>query len=69
MYTYTYVCGCVVGLSVVLNLLICENGKKAKKMTARNEREASEADLKAAKMQVEATDAAEETKKRLEKTM
>ncbi|KAG6644490.1 uncharacterized protein LOC122318045 [Carya illinoinensis] len=41
----------------------------AKKMTARNEREASEADLKAAKMQVEATDAAEETKKRLEKTM
>ncbi|XP_041021969.1 uncharacterized protein LOC121263201 [Juglans microcarpa x Juglans regia] len=41
----------------------------AKKMTARNEREASEADLRAAKMQVEAADAAEETKKGLEKTM
>ncbi|KAK7858544.1 uncharacterized protein LOC111988009 [Quercus suber] len=41
----------------------------AKKMTAKKEREATEADLKAAKMQVEATDAAEETKKRLDKSM
>ncbi|KAF8404743.1 hypothetical protein HHK36_009632 [Tetracentron sinense] len=38
---------------------------QAKKMTARNEEEASEADLQTAKMQVEATDAAEDTKKRL----
>lgn len=66
MYTCVCVCVRVVGLSIVL---MCENGKKAKKMTARNEREASEADLKAAKMQVEAAEAAEETKKRLEKTM
>ncbi|KAF8404745.1 hypothetical protein HHK36_009634 [Tetracentron sinense] len=40
-------------------------GRRAKKMTARNEEEASEADLQTAKMQVEATDAAEDTKKRL----
>ncbi|KAF9608234.1 hypothetical protein IFM89_008189 [Coptis chinensis] len=38
----------------------------AKKVTAKNEKEASEADLQTAKMQVEATEAAEETKKRLE---
>ncbi|XP_059462046.1 uncharacterized protein LOC132191042 [Corylus avellana] len=40
-----------------------------KKLTARNEKEATEADLMAAKMQVEAADAAEETKKRLDKSM
>ncbi|XP_062165473.1 uncharacterized protein LOC133871995 isoform X3 [Alnus glutinosa] len=40
-----------------------------KKLTARNEKEATEADLLAAKMQVEAADAAEEAKKRLDKTM
>lgn len=45
------------------------NWKQTKKVTARNEKEATEADLKAAKMQVEAADAAEETKKRLDKTM
>ena len=38
-------------------------------MTAKKEREATEADPKAAKMQVEATDDAEETKKRLDKSM
>ncbi|GMP80578.1 hypothetical protein CsSME_00035618 [Camellia sinensis var. sinensis] len=36
-----------------------------KKMTARNDKEATEADLQTAKMQVEATDAAEDIKKRL----
>lgn len=35
-------------------------------MTARNEKEASEADLVSAKMQVEAADSAEDTKNRLE---
>ena len=50
-------------------LLTWENWKQAKKMTAKKEREATEADLKAAKMQVEATDAAEETKKRVDKSM
>ncbi|KAE8057099.1 hypothetical protein FH972_013816 [Carpinus fangiana] len=40
-----------------------------KKLTARSEKEATEADLMAAKMQVEAADAAEETKKRLDKSM
>jgi hypothetical protein len=54
------------GLSL---LLIWENWKQAKKLTAKNEREATEADLKASKMQVEAADAAEETKKRLDKSM
>ena len=48
---------------------LSENWKQAKKLTAKNEREATEADLKASKMQVEAADAAEETKKRLEKSM
>jgi hypothetical protein len=54
------------GLSL---LLIWENWKQAKKLTAKNKREATEADLKASKMQVEAADAAEETKKRLDKSM
>ena len=61
--------------------LIWGNWKQAKKLTAKNEREATEADLKAAKMQVEAADlkaakmqveaadAAEENKKRLDKSM
>ncbi|KAK2981046.1 hypothetical protein RJ640_005938 [Escallonia rubra] len=35
-------------------------------MRARSEKEASEADLQASKMQVEAADAAEDTKKHLE---
>jgi hypothetical protein len=60
IYVYFY------GLSL---LLIWENWKQAKKLTAKNEREATEADLKAAKMQVEAADAAEENKKRLDKSM
>lgn len=34
-------------------------------MTARSEKEAAEADLQAAKMQVEAADAAEESKKKI----
>ncbi|KAL5988425.1 hypothetical protein ACLOJK_036189 [Asimina triloba] len=38
----------------------------AKKVTAKNEKEASEADLRAAKLQVEASDEAERTKKQLE---
>lgn len=37
-------------------------------MTARSEKEVSEADLQASKMEVEAADAAEETKKRLDKS-
>lgn len=37
-------------------------------MSARNEKESSEADLRTAKMQVEAADAAEDTRKRLEKS-
>ncbi|KAF7137730.1 hypothetical protein RHSIM_Rhsim07G0213800 [Rhododendron simsii] len=41
---------------------------QAKMMSARNEKESSEADLRTAKMQVEAADAAEDTKKRLEKS-
>ncbi|KAJ4701492.1 hypothetical protein OWV82_024728 [Melia azedarach] len=41
----------------------------AKKATARNEKEATEADLQTAKMQVEAADSAEETKKRIDKFM
>jgi hypothetical protein len=50
--------------------LIWKNWKKqTKKLTARDEKEATEADLMAAKMQVEAADAAEEAKKRLDKTM
>ncbi|XP_042490899.1 uncharacterized protein LOC122070768 [Macadamia integrifolia] len=39
---------------------------QVKKMSAKDEKEASEADLQTAKMQVEAADAAEETKKRLD---
>ncbi|KAL9450121.1 hypothetical protein AB3S75_011949 [Citrus x aurantiifolia] len=42
---------------------------QAKKATARNEREATEADQQIWKMQVEAADNAEETKKRLDKSM
>ncbi|KAM5575244.1 hypothetical protein ABKV19_014270 [Rosa sericea] len=42
---------------------------QAKKLTARNEKEAAEADLVTAKMQVEATDAAEDTKNRLNKSV
>ncbi|KAH7847132.1 hypothetical protein Vadar_022254 [Vaccinium darrowii] len=38
---------------------------QATKMSARNEKEASEADLQTSKMQVAAADAAEDTKKRL----
>lgn len=38
---------------------------QAKKLTARNEKEASEADLQAAKMQIDATNEAEETRKKL----
>ncbi|KAA8528383.1 hypothetical protein F0562_035738 [Nyssa sinensis] len=38
------------------------------KLVARNEKEASEADLQTAKMQVEAADAAEDSKKRLDKS-
>ncbi|XP_031279227.1 uncharacterized protein LOC116137688 isoform X2 [Pistacia vera] len=41
----------------------------AKKVTARSEKEATEADLQTAKMQVEAADEAEDTKKRLHKSM
>ncbi|KAL5777435.1 hypothetical protein ACOSP7_010361 [Xanthoceras sorbifolium] len=40
-----------------------------KKVTAINEQEATKADLQTAKMQVEASDEAEETKKRLDKSM
>ncbi|TXG52638.1 hypothetical protein EZV62_021807 [Acer yangbiense] len=40
-----------------------------KKVTAKNEQEATEGDLQTAKMQVEAVDEAEETKKRLDKSM
>ena len=42
--------------------------KQAKKITAKNEKEATAADLETAKMQVEAADAAEETKNRLNKS-
>ncbi|XP_050378520.1 uncharacterized protein LOC126795815 [Argentina anserina] len=42
---------------------------QAKKLTARNEKEAAEADLLTAKMQAEATDAAEDTKNRLNKSV
>ncbi|GAV85398.1 hypothetical protein CFOL_v3_28835 [Cephalotus follicularis] len=42
---------------------------KAKKMTARNEKEASAADLETAKMQVEAADEAEDKKKKLNNSM
>ncbi|KAM6565544.1 hypothetical protein CsatA_024672 [Cannabis sativa] len=40
----------------------------AKKVSAKNEREASEAELKAAKMQVEAADAAEHAKAKIQKS-
>ncbi|KAK9166217.1 hypothetical protein Scep_001408 [Stephania cephalantha] len=39
---------------------------QAHKMTSKNEEEATQADLRTAKAQVEATDAAEDTKKRLQ---
>ncbi|XP_031108931.1 uncharacterized protein LOC116013366 [Ipomoea triloba] len=42
--------------------------RQAKKLTARSEKEIAEADLQASKMEVEAADAAEETKKRLDKS-
>lgn len=38
-------------------------------MTAKNEKEATEADLQAAKMQVDAADDAERTKMKLEKSL
>nr|ACU19406.1 unknown [Glycine max] len=41
---------------------------QVKTITARNEKEASEAELEATKMQVEATDAAEDIKNRLNKS-
>ncbi|XP_061359374.1 uncharacterized protein LOC133303479 [Gastrolobium bilobum] len=41
---------------------------QAKTITARNEKEASEAELEATKMQVEAADAAEDIKNRLNKS-
>ncbi|KAK9097003.1 hypothetical protein Sjap_022500 [Stephania japonica] len=41
---------------------------QAQKMTSKNEEEASQADLRTAKAQVEATDAAEDAKKRLQST-
>ncbi|KAF6166744.1 hypothetical protein GIB67_005620 [Kingdonia uniflora] len=40
-------------------------GQQAKKITAKNEKEATEADLQTAKMQVDATNEAESTKKGL----
>lgn len=44
--------------------------EQGKKMTARNEKEAAEADLLTEKMQVEAANAAEDTKKKnLHKSM
>lgn len=39
-----------------------------KKWTAKNEKEATEADLMASKMQVDAADEAEEARKRLDKS-
>lgn len=42
---------------------------QAKKLTARSEKEATEADLLTAKMQIEAADEAEDTKKRFHKSM
>ncbi|KAK9930117.1 hypothetical protein M0R45_027172 [Rubus argutus] len=42
---------------------------QAKKLTARNEKEASEADLLSAKMQVEAADSAEDTKNKINKSV
>ncbi|EXC01186.1 hypothetical protein L484_025564 [Morus notabilis] len=41
---------------------------QAKKLTARNEREATQADLKAEKMQVDAANAAEDAKARIQKS-
>ncbi|XP_027094506.1 uncharacterized protein [Coffea arabica] len=41
---------------------------QAKKMTAKDEHEATEADLLASKMQVDAADEAESTKKKLDKS-
>lgn len=43
--------------------------KQALKITAKNEKEATAADLQATKMQVEAADEAENIKKRLEKSL
>ncbi|OMO50817.1 hypothetical protein CCACVL1_30234 [Corchorus capsularis] len=42
---------------------------QAKRLTARNEQEATRAELRAQKMQVEAADEAEDTKKRIYKSM
>ena len=42
--------------------------KQVKTIAARNEKEASEAELEATKMQVEAADAAEDIKNRLNKS-
>ncbi|XP_052188167.1 uncharacterized protein LOC127798673 isoform X1 [Diospyros lotus] len=42
---------------------------QGKKIRARNEKEATEADLQTAKMQVEAADAAEDTKRRIDKSI
>lgn len=41
---------------------------QVKKLRAKNEKEASEADLVASKMQVDAAEEAEETKKRIHKS-
>lgn len=43
-------------------------GKQAKVITAKNEKEASEAELEASKMQVEAADAAEDAKNKINKS-
>ncbi|KAF2299819.1 hypothetical protein P3X46_021200 [Hevea brasiliensis] len=42
---------------------------QAKKITARNEKEATAADLQASKTQIEAADEAENIKKRLDKSL
>ncbi|KAI4388683.1 hypothetical protein MLD38_000989 [Melastoma candidum] len=51
------------GLRYVKALLLGQ----AKKLTAKNEKEALEADLRTSKMQVEAADSAEDTKMRIRK--
>lgn len=61
-------------LSFVASLQECFRFCKAtlvgqvKKLTAKNEKEATEADLMASKMQVDAADEAEEAKKRFDKS-
>lgn len=52
-----------------LMVTLWNSREQAKKATARSEREATEADQQIWKMQVEAADNAEETKKRLDKSM